>query len=272
MKSAASIVQDRWPDLWVDGAMILGSGWSPVVDSLSCVDALPYAEIPGLGSPGVEGHAGRLVAATLPSGEFLIFQGRRHYYEGEGWTPIAIPLFILKACGVPIVMLTNAAGGINPAFRVGDLMIIRDHINFMGTNPLIGLHDPVWGDRFPDQTAVYCEDLAEQLHRAGATHGIPLHEGVYLAGTGPTYETPAEIHAFRAMDADAVGMSTVPEAILANAAGIRVVGLSCITNLASGISEGPLSHEEVREAAEASMDNMKKVVAAFWELSLDGTA
>lgn len=272
MLSAASAVQDRWPDLDPVGAMILGSGWSPVVDSFSCADALPYDEIPGLGRPGIEGHAGRLVRATLASGDLLVFQGRRHYYEGEGWTPIAVPLFILKVCAVPVVLLTNAAGGINPAFRVGDLMIIRDHINFMGANPLVGPHDPRWGARFPDQSTVYREDLCDRLHRAGATHAIPMHEGIYLAGTGPTYETPAEIGAFRTLGADAVGMSTVPEAILANAAGLQVAGLSCITNLAAGISGGPLTHEEVTETTHASMECMKRVVGSFWEIHMDESA
>ena len=271
MGEAAAFVQSRWSDLTPTAGMILGSGWGDVVSAFTIVDEILYEEIPGLGSPGVEGHAGRLVRAEAAGREALIFQGRRHFYEGEGWTAIALPVFIVKTCGAPIVVLTNAAGGISGEFSAGDLMIIEDHINHMHANPLIGEHDPFWGVRFPDQSNVYDAELRTTLDNAAKSAGVPIRKGVYLAASGPFYETPTEIRSYRTLGADAVGMSTVPEAALANAAGLRVVALSCISNLAAGISESPLTHEEVTETTQASMQRMTSVLAAFWkELARDG--
>jgi purine-nucleoside phosphorylase len=260
---AADAVKTRWPDVQPKAGMILGSGWSEVVEALALRDSISYSDIPGLGKPGVAGHAGRLARINDGTGDILIFQGRRHYYEGEGWSPIALPIGILKACDAPALVLTNAAGGIRDTFAPGDLMIIRDHINFMGANPLIGPHNPSWGPRFPDQSMVYNEELRAGLYEAGRQEGIAMHEGVYLAGSGPTYETPAEIRAFQALGADAVGMSTVPEAILANAAGLKVAGLSCISNLAAGMGDTALTHKEVTQTTQGSMDKMKRVVVSF---------
>lgn len=268
---ALTFVRARWPKAQPEMGLILGSGWSEVVDSFHVADAIPYEEIPGLGKTGVVGHAGRLVLAESSGVETLIFQGRRHFYEGVGWTPIALPVFLLKSLGAKAVMVTNAAGGVRGDLRPGSLMIISDHINFLGTNPLIGSHDPIWGPRFPDQSEVYNRHLRRLLSQAGKAAGETLPEGVYLADSGPTYESPAEIRAFRTLGADAVGMSTVPESLLANASGLKVVGLSCITNLAAGISAQPLSHEEVTEATRNAMSRMKTVVLGFWkELSREG--
>ncbi len=265
LETAAAFVRDRWPEARPTAGLVLGSGWSEVVDAFDIEDAIGYESIPGLGRPGVVGHAGRLVLASSAGVSTLIFQGRRHWYEGEGWTPVALPIYVLKSFGVGTVLLTNAAGGIRDGFKPGDLMILRDHINFLGANPLIGPHQKVWGARFPDQTALYDPALREALARAAAAVGEPICEGVYLAGSGPTYETPAEIQMFRTLGADAVGMSTVPEAQLAGASGMRVAGLSCITNLAAGISPNKLSHEEVTDTTKASMARMKSVVLAFWK-------
>lgn len=271
LDQALSFIRARWPNARPAMGLILGSGWSEVVDSFHIKGVIPYEEIPGLGKTGVVGHAGRLVLAESSGIETLIFQGRRHFYEGVGWTPIALPVFVLKSLGARAVMVTNAAGGVRADLKPGSLMIIDDHINFLGANPLIGAHDPVWGPRFPDQSEVYHKGLRKLLAQAGTAAGETLPSGVYLADSGPTYESPAEIRAFRTLGADAVGMSTVPEALLANAAGLKVVGLSCITNLAAGISKQALSHEEVTESTRNAMARMKAVVLGFWkEVSREG--
>jgi len=264
LQPALDAVQAAFPAAKPKIALILGSGWSDVAASFDKLGEMAYADIPGLGAAGVVGHAGKLLWGRASGIETFVFQGRRHYYEGVGWDTVAIPTFLAKACGAAALFLTNAAGGTNPDWRPGDLMVIDDHINMMGVTPLLGRHDPFWGPRFPDQSRVYDRALRALLDRAAAAVSIPLRHGVYLAGTGPTYETPAEIRAWRALGADAVGMSTVPEAMLGNAAGLRVVALSCITNMASGILDQPLTHEEVTETTRVSMANMKNLIQAFW--------
>lgn len=265
LDEAVAFLKGRWPEAKPTHGLILGSGWSEVVDTFEIKDTVEYGEIPGLGKAGVVGHAGKLSWATGPGLETFIFQGRRHYYEGVGWSPIAIPIYALKQFGVTSLVLTNAAGGARDNMKPGDLMIIADHINNFGVNPLLGEHNPVWGPRFPDQSHVYDPGLIQLLQTAGERADVPLTTGVYLASTGPTYETPAEVQAYKRMGADAVGMSTVPEAMLANAAGLKVAGLSCITNLAAGISKVDLSHEEVTDTTKQTMPRMKKVLEAFWK-------
>lgn len=264
LNRAVEVVRERWPGCAPLAGMILGSGWSSAVDDMAVRDHIPYEEL-GLGKPGVKGHAGRLAWVETGSSQALIFQGRRHFYEGEGWTPVALPLYVLKALGARLVILTNAAGGIRDDMHPGELMIIDDHINFIPGHPLIGPHQSAWGERFPDQSEVYDLGLRDRLEAAASRTGHPIHRGVYLAGSGPTYETPAEIRAYRKLGADAVGMSTVPEAMLANAAGMRVVGMSCITNYAAGISTTPLNHDEVTATTRASMSRMSAVLTALWE-------
>lgn len=265
LDAAADAVHAHFPNANPKSGMILGSGWGDVISSFTILGELPYEKIPALGKTGVVGHAGRLLWATSSGVETFIFQGRRHYYEGAGWTPVAIPPYILESFDVRTVLLTNAAGGIRQDLRPGSLMILRDHINFIGSNPLIGPHDPTWGARFPDQSHVYNADLRHLFHRAGAAARVPMMEGVYLAATGPCYETPAEIKMYKTLGADAVGMSTVPEAILLSAAGIRVGAISCITNLAAGISPAPLSHEEVTSATKAAMPVMISAITHIWK-------
>lgn len=265
LEEALKAVQKQWADVRPLGGMILGSGWNEVVDAFDVLDECPYDRLPGLGRTGVKGHAGRLVRARVQGGEVLIFQGRRHWYEGDGWTPVALPIYLLKQLGAGTVLLTNAAGGISEELNAGDFMLIRDHINGMGTNPLIGPHRSVFGERFPDMSSVYDAELRSQMRAAAGDLGAPLVEGVYLATTGPSYETPAEIHAFRAWGADAVGMSTVPEALLARASGLRVAGLSCITNLAAGVAEQSLHHDEVVEIAGRVMPRMRSLLSGAWE-------
>ena len=264
LDTALAAVRAAFPSAKPQIGLILGSGWSEVAAAFEKLGEISYSDIPGLGQTGVVGHAGRLLWGKASGVETFVFQGRRHVYEGVGWEPVAIPLYLSKNFGAKNVFLTNAAGGTRAEWSAGDLMIIEDHINLMGVTPFLGAHDPFWGARFPDQSFVYDKGLRAMLARAAGAVGIALRRGVYLAGTGPTYETPAEVRAWRTLGADAVGMSTVPEAMLANAAGMKVVALSCITNMASGILDQPLSHEEVTETTKRSMSNMKAVIFQFW--------
>lgn len=257
LDSAAEAVRKTWPDAAPKCGIILGSGWSEAVEE-SGGREIPYDAIPGLGNPGVMGHAGQLLLHSVDGMEVVIFQGRRHWYEGAGWTPVILPAFLIHALGAGTVLLTNAAGGIRDDLRPGTLMAITDHINMLGSNPLIGPHNPKLGTRFPDQTTVYNKTLRDRLLRTGADS-----EGVYVAAMGPTFETPAEIRQYRSMGADAVGMSTVPEAIVANALGLRVAGLSCICNWAAGISPTRLTHEDVTKTAAESMPRMKRAITGF---------
>jgi len=259
LDSAVEAVQKQWPDANPKYGLILGSGWGEVVSDLKGPE-LPSSKIPGFGKTGVMGHAGKLLSTTVNGMEVFIFQGRRHWYEGEGWTPVILPIYLLHALGANTVLLTNAAGGIRDDLKPGSLMAISDHINMLGSNPLIGPHNPKLGTRFPDQSDVYDKPLREKLLKSGADT-----KGVYIATSGPTFETPAEINQYRSMGADAVGMSTVPEAIVANALGMQVAGLSCICNWAAGISPVKLTHEDVNKAAAEAMPRMKSTIAAFLE-------
>ena len=263
LREAADTVTRRLGAFRPHTAVILGSGWGGAMDAFNERDGLTYSNIPGLGATGVEGHSGRLAVMEGGQRSFLAFHGRRHAYEGVGWTPIAIPVHLARSLGVRTLVLTNAAGGMRPGMVAGDLMAISDHINAMGDNPLIGPHDPLWGPRFPDQSAVYDATLRGLLQAAATTADIAVSEGVYLAARGPVYETPAEVRTYRQWGADAVGMSTVPEAILGHAAGLRVVGLSCITNLAAGLSSKALSHQEVIEVTRQSKGRMSGLLETF---------
>ncbi len=243
--------------------MILGSGWSEAVDDISGKHQCDYANIPGLGATGVQGHAGKLLLGHKNGMEIIAFCGRRHWYEGVGWEPIAIPVDICRRLNVKCILVTNAAGGIRPGLNPGDLMILRDHINSVGINPLQGPHNPCWGPRFPDQSSIYSRELTENIRKAGHEANIPLLDGIYAFTAGPAYETPAEIRALAIQGADAVGMSTVPETILANAAGIKVCAVSCITNMAAGIAGTHLSHTEVIEQTRRTTPVMKRLINAF---------
>lgn len=245
--------------------LILGSGWSEVADAFEIKDVMSYQDIPGLGATGVVGHAGRLALAEYAGIETLLFQGRRHWYEGVGWTPVAVPIYALKKLGVKLTVVTNAAGGIRSDLLPGSLMAITDHVNMLGANPLIGPHNEIWGPRFPDQSTLYNKQYLDLFEAAAKEIDVELKQGIYLAASGPTYETPAEIQSYKIMGADAVGMSTVPEALLANAAGMDVAGLSCITNCAAGILDQPLCHEEVTQATAEAMPRMKALILKFWE-------
>ncbi len=259
LDSATEALRKIWPDARPKCGLILGSGWGEAVEGFQG-EELPYSKITGMGKPGVMGHAGKLLRTTIGEMEIFIFQGRQHWYEGEGWTPVILPVYLLHAFGADTILLTNAAGGIRDDLAPGSLMAIADHINMLGSNPLIGSHNPKLGTRFPDQSEVYSRALRKKLLDAGADA-----EGVYIATSGPTFETPAEINQYRSMGADAVGMSTVPEAIVANALGIRVAALSCVCNWAAGIGNTKLTHEDVNEVAAATMPRMKSTIITFLE-------
>jgi purine-nucleoside phosphorylase len=230
-------------------ALILGSGFHGVVEEMEVKARIPYRKLPGFPPPSVSGHVGELLIGTMGGTPIVVLSGRAHYYEGHKMEIVTFAVRTLAAYGIRDLVLTNAAGGINRSFRPGDFMVLTDHINLMGTNPLRG--DGAGGlPRFVDLTRVYDPDLERLLRQAARQSRIKLRSGVYLGVSGPSYETPAEIQAFARLGADAVGMSTVPEAIVARQCGLRVTAISCITNLAAGLSPKPLSHEEVLETAE----------------------
>jgi len=228
--------------------IILGSGLGKLAEEIEGVK-VPYSEIPGFKVSSVQGHAGNLIAGRLCGRDVVAMQGRLHYYEGNTLKDVVYPVRVMKMLGIGTLVVTNAAGGINTDFRPGDLMIIEDHINLSGNNPLIGPNVEELGVRFPDMSAAYNKNLINILEKAAGKLGINLQKGIYAFLSGPSYETPAEIKMLRALGADAVGMSTVPEVIAARHAGVNVLGISCITNMACGILDVPLSHVEVMETA-----------------------
>jgi purine-nucleoside phosphorylase len=240
-------------------ALVLGSGLGAFADEIDESVAIPYAEIPGFARSTVEGHAGRLVVGKVDGASVAVMQGRFHFYEGYDLDEVTFPIRVLGLLGIKSLVLTNAAGGLNNALTQGALMLISDHLNLMGANPLRGANDPRFGARFPDMSDVYDRGFQEIAIEAAHAMKAELRRGVYAALTGPSYETPAEIRMLRALGADAVGMSTVPEAIVARHMGIKVLGISCITNMAAGVLDKPIDHAEVIETGE-------RVRATFTEL------
>jgi purine-nucleoside phosphorylase len=230
--------------------LILGSGLGILADEIQNPVIIPYHQIPGFPKSTVEGHAGQLVIGDMEGKKVLAMQGRFHYYEGYSLELITLPVRMMKVLGVQKVIVTNAAGGINTDFTAGDLMLIEDQLNFTSKNPLTGPNDTDLGVRFPDMSNAYTQELQEKALQVAEKQGIKLQKGVYAGMVGPSYETPAEIRMLRKLGGDAVGMSTVPEVIVAVHSGMKVLGMSCITNMGSGILNQPLSHHEVMETAE----------------------
>jgi purine-nucleoside phosphorylase len=230
--------------------LVLGSGLGAFADDIEDAIAIPYEEIPGFARSTVEGHAGRLVAGRVAGVPVVVQQGRFHFYEGYTLDEVTFPVRVLGLLGIKSLVLTNAAGGLNNSFRQGALMLISDHLNLMGTNPLLGANDERFGARFPDMSDVYDREFQEAAICEAQAMQIELKRGIYAALTGPSYETPAEIRMLRALGADAVGMSTVPESIVARHMGIKVLGISCITNMAAGVLDRPIDHAEVMETGE----------------------
>jgi purine-nucleoside phosphorylase len=255
VSEAAHFVRAKLGSLSPRLSIVLGSGLGAAANAVRDRVVVPYDDIPHFPKSTVEGHSGRLVAGTLGGAPVLVMQGRVHFYEGYSLKDVTFPMRVMGALGVRAVILTNAAGGITDGYKIGQLVLIADHINMMGWNPLVGPNDPRFafdrpnsGLRFFDMSEAYSKRLRQVATQAAELEGQTLEEGVYLAVSGPSFETPAEIRAFRTMGATLIGMSTVPETIVARHMGIEVLGLSCVTNLASGLSATPLSHAEVFEA------------------------
>lgn len=262
--AAATFVRRRIGDV-PDVALILGSGLGTFATTLTDAVSVPYGEIPHWPGTTVVGHAGLLVSGRVGARRVLALAGRAHFYEGHALPVVTFATRVLARLGVRTLIVTNAAGGINTRFSVGALMVMDDHINLMGTNPLIGPNDDRLGPRFPDMSAVYSRRLRALADEAARAIGLRIEHGVYLAVTGPSYETPAEIRAFRVLGADAVGMSTVPEAIVARHMGIEVLGLSCISNMAAGMQDTTLSADEVIETTTRVQGDFIRLLEAVIE-------
>ena len=247
-------------------ALILGSGLGALADELTDRTVLDYKDIPHFAVSGVEGHAGKMVCGMLAGSFVVVMQGRVHYYEGWTAEEVTFPIRVFGLWGIKNIVITNAAGGINSDFMPGDLMMITDHINQMGYNPLRGENDDRFGARFPDMSDAYNAELRGLIVKAARDLNLPIKAGVYIGVPGPSYETPAEIRSFAALGADAVGMSTVPETIVANHMGMRVAGISCISNLAAGISKHKLDHEEVKATADLVRETFSSLVRKVVEL------
>lgn len=248
VEEAAAALTSRIP-VTPDAAIVLGSGLGDFADGLKDAVTIPYGGIPHWPASAVIGHAGKVVAGTIAGRHIVALSGRAHFYEGHGLPTVTFATRVLGRLGVKVLILTNAAGGVNVSFAPGTLMVMDDHINLMGSNPLVGPNDERFGPRFPDMTEVYSARLRRLADAAAQARGIPVRHGVYVALHGPSYETPAEIRFLRTIGADAVGMSTAPEAIVARHMGMEVLGISCITNPAAGVLPAPLVHDEVMEVA-----------------------
>jgi xanthosine phosphorylase len=263
VQKAAVVVAERAPGFAPRLGIILGSGLGAVADALGGAVTIPYGDLPGFPQPGIAGHAGALVLGTLSGLPVAILQGRRHVYEGGDPGAMRVPVRALRQAGAEALLVTNAAGSLRAEVGPGSLMAISDHINMLGVNPLTGPNDEEFGPRFPSLRDAYDPELRRTLHAAAGSLGIHLAEGVYLAASGPSFETPAEIRAFRTLGADAVGMSTVPEVILARHAGLRVAAVSAITNLAEGMGGEELSHEQTLRYANAAAGDLTRLIVAF---------
>ena len=259
LDACVNFIKDKINDFSPEIGIILGSGLGELADEY-CDIAIDYKDIPGFEASTVSGHKGRLVFAEINGKKVVMMQGRFHFYEGHSMQKVVMPVKVMGKLGVKTLIITNAAGGVNPNFRPSDLMIINDHINLMGTNPLIGKNDDTMGERFPDMSEIYSQKLIELVKKVGNDNGIDLQEGVYMALTGPSYETPAEVKMARIIGADAVGMSTAPEAIVASWAKMNVIGISCICNSAAGVSTVGLSHQEVINAANNAKEKFKILI------------
>ena len=250
----------RKTDFVPDVALVLGSGLGGFASQVDCETEVSYSEIEGFPRSTVEGHKGRFLFGRVNGVKAVVMDGRVHYYEGYPTRDVVLPIRLMHLMGARALMLTNAAGGINPGFHAGDMMLIRDHISVLVPNPLIGENVEELGTRFPDMSSIYDKELSDAVLETAKGLGIELQEGVYIQTTGPSFETPAEIRMAGILGADAVGMSTAVEAIAANHAGMRVCAVSCISNLAAGISPTPLTHAEVQECADKNAPRFTALV------------
>lgn len=241
-------------------ALVLGSGLGNYADSMEVKAEIAYSEIRDFPVSTVPGHAGKFIFGYVGAVPVVCMKGRVHYYEGYPISDVVLPARLMKMMGAEILFLTNASGGINPSFGAGDFMLIKDHISCFAPNPLIGANIDELGCRFPDMSKVYDKKLQDKIRKAAEENKIPLQEGVYVQLTGPSFESPSEIKMLRTLGADAVGMSTVVEAIAANHMGMKICGISCVSNLAAGMTDNPLTHEEVQEAADKAAPLFKKLI------------
>ncbi|MCD7878979.1 MAG: purine-nucleoside phosphorylase [Candidatus Gastranaerophilales bacterium] len=259
MNLTVNYINDKIGGFTPEIGIILGSGLGDFADNFESI-IIPYSQIPGFETSQVQGHKGRLVFCEINGKKVVMMQGRYHFYEGYSMNTVTYPVKVMKKLGVKTLIITNAAGAINSSFTPGDLMFITDHINFTGTNPLIGKNDDSLGTRFPDMSEVYSKKLIEKAEQTAKKLNISYQKGVYAATTGPSYETPAEIKMYSILGANAVGMSTAPEAIVAKYCGMDILGISCLTNYAAGVTNTPLSHQEVIETAARVKENFKTLL------------
>ncbi len=260
LKSFESITNIIGKNKKIDIAIILGSGLGEIIDILEDKIVIPYSSIPEFPQITVKGHAGNLVFGSIHGKNIMAIQGRFHYYEGFTMKEVAYPVFLMKLLGIEKMIVSNACGGINDSFNPGDIMIIEDFINSVGTNPLIGINDDRFGTRFPDMSEPYNQEFINLTYETAKEIGISLQSGIYTFFQGPYYETKAEIQMYKNLGTDAIGMSTVPETIVANYLGIKTLGISCITNMATGIRIGKHSHEEVLEIAKETSKKLCELV------------
>jgi len=265
VQACAKYITDRLNGAVPKMAMVLGSGLNDLADSIDDATVFSFVDLPGFPKPTVAGHAGRMLVGKLGDKPVICMQGRAHAYEGHSEGKLAFSTRVLWAMGVEILVLTNAAGSLDKEAGPGSLMAITDHINFSGVNPLVGANDDRFGPRFPDVTAAWDKELTATFEACADALGFPLHSGTYLMAKGPNFETPAEIHAFRMMGANAVGMSTVPECLVARHCGMRVCGISSITNYAAGMTGDELTHHETMEYGAIAAVNLEKLLRAFAE-------
>lgn len=259
IKETLDYINSKTNNLKADVAIILGSGLGCFCNDLKGI-SLKYEEIPNFASSSVKGHKGELLFCNIEGKNAIVMQGRFHFYEGNSMQTLTYPIKIFKKLGVKTLFITNAAGAVHKGLNVGDIMLIKDHINFMGTNPLIGKNDDTLGERFPDMSNCYTKTLQELAKTCANSENIDLKEGIYLATTGPSYETAAEVKAFKILGADVVGMSSVPEAIMSNYLKMQTVGLSTITNYATGVSDKTLSHQEVIDVGKVASQKLAKLI------------
>ena len=262
LTEAKNFIETKIETLKPEIAVVLGSGLGALPDEYDCIK-IPYEQIPGFQKSSVEGHKSQLCFCSIENKNVVLMQGRYHYYEGYTMQQITFPIKVMSLLNVKTIILTNAAGTVNPNFKTGDIMIINDHINMMGNNPLIGKNNEKLGVRFPDMSEIYNKDLIKKVKISAREVEIPLKEGIYMAMTGPSYETPAEVKMAKILGADAIGMSTVPESIVANYCGMSVIGLSCITNYAAGVSGNKLTHNEVIETTNKIDKKFKTLIKAI---------
>lgn len=264
MKNTIDFINKKTDNFSPQIGIILGSGLGDFAESFSSIK-VPYAEIPGFETSTVKGHVGQLLFAQIGGKKVVMMQGRYHFYEGHSISKVVFPIKVMKKLGVKTLIITNAAGAVHKKLKPADLMVITDHINLMGTNPLIGQNDDELGARFPDMSEVYKKDLIKTVKNCAKELKIDLKEGVYAATSGPSYETPAEVSMLKTFGVDVVGMSTVPEAIVANYCSMNVIGISCVTNYAAGAQKNKLSHEEVIATADTVKEKFKSLLLKILE-------